>query len=342
MKNRIKILFLILTLSSQLASALELDADLPSNDQNQILSSKVIVPFDYKGQPYPEMFLKDREKSEKRVWEWSLPFYAQQVIDKGFSLPRPYGLSLVFTHLNQAVRLHELELAFRPDQPLKPIKIVDLSGANADNVTWQAKIDSWIYPFLNAFALLGVVKGTGVVPIAVDAGAALESIAPGYCATHPDQCDKVITASAPIKFNGVNFGLGVIVAAGIQNFFFAMPVTYVITETNVSTENVYSFNMIPRFGYNILSSKSGKFGVYLGANYLDSHASLEGTYSLPLSTTDIGHDVPVRYRIKETPVDFWNAVAGVNWELNERWSLVVELGFGTNREMQTMNFGWRF
>lgn len=339
--RKIKIvLFIITILRVTLACAQTTDSTNPPEPPKY--QPVIDSSLDFKGKPYPEMFLSDRDSNYKKNWEWSLPFLAQKVIDKGFSLPRPYGFSLIYTHLNQGINLNELQVGFAPNKPMRDINIVDLSGAKVDNVTWQAKLDAWILPFLNVFALLGTVTGTGSVPIAIDAGQAFEDIAPGYCATHVNQCNKVITASAPINYNGVNYGIGILLATGFQNFFFAMPLTYVVTDTNVSTANSYSFNMIPRFGYNILTARTGKFGVYIGANYLDSYADLNGSYVLPLSTTDIGQDVTVRYHLRESPIDRWNAIAGTNWELNERWSLIFELGFGTHRDMQTMNFAWRF
>ena len=140
----------------------------------------------------------------------------------------------------------------------------------------------------------------------------------------------------------MNYGVGILLAAGFQDFFFAMPVTSVVTAVNVSPPNGTTLHMIQRVGYNIKTKHSGKFGVYLGANYLDSRMEMTGTYSLPMSSSPIGHDVDVRYSIHENPLDRWNGLAGVNWELSEFWSIVAELGFGTHRQMQTFNFSYRF
>lgn len=315
--------------------------DVPSSSDG---AQRVFDPntYDYRGKPYPELFLQSREQASQQKWDWALPFLAQRVIDKGFSLPHPYGLSLIYTHLNQGIKLDKLQVGFQPNEPLHDIHIVDLSGAVVDNVTWQAKLDAWILPFLNVFALLGTVKGTGSVPIAIDAGAVFDDIAPGYCATHAAACTKTITATAPINYTGVNYGAGILIATAFQNFFFAMPITYVETNVNVSSVNSVSINLIPRFGYNIITEKSGKFGVYIGANYLDSHEDLEDSVTLPLSTTDLGQDVQMKYHLRESPLDMWNAIVGTNWELNENWSFILELGFSQHRNMETLNFNWRF
>lgn len=298
--------------------------------------------YDYKGKPYPEINMKDRTSAEQKTWDWSLPFLAQKVIDKGFSLPRPYGLGIIYSHVNQDVNINHLQLGIPTGAPERDINFVDLSGANVDTVTWQAKLDAWILPFLNAFVLLGSAQGTGSVPVAINAGQVFEEIAPGYCSSHASACTQVIRATAPISYTGVNYGLGILVATGFQNFFFAMPVTYVLTNTDVSTENTKSLNLIPRLGYNFMSKKSGKVGVFAGLNYLDSYSTLKGNFALPLAATDIGHDVDVSYKIQESVIEKWIPLAGFNWEIDEFWTLAVELDFGHQRSMQTMNLNYRF
>lgn len=294
------------------------------------------------GKPYPEFRKKDKE--EHRVWEWSLPFLAQRVLDKGFNLPRPYGLSLIYTHINQGLYIGDLEVSFDPNKPLKNIDFVDLEGSVVDNSTWQVKADAWLLPFLNVFALLGTVEGTGNVPININAKAFFDDIDPSICAGGPvpQFCNGNISATAPIDYHGVNYGIGFLLAAAANNFFFAMPVTYVETDVNVSTSNSISLNIIPRVGYNIQTEKSGKFGLYVAANYLDSHVDLTGTYTLPMASSPIGRDVEVEYKLREHVLDKWNAVLGVNWELSEFWSADLELGFSENRDMQTFLFNYRF
>ncbi|MBO9666215.1 MAG: hypothetical protein J7501_05325 [Bdellovibrio sp.] len=291
-----------------------------------------------RGKPFPEYHA---DSPRKEVWEWSLPFLAQRVLDKGFHLPRPYGVSLIYTDLSQGVDLSDLQVSFDQSKPLKDINFVDLTGSTVQNSTWQLKFDAWVLPFLNVFGLIGTVEGTGSVNVGISAKEFFDDFNPAICAGMPSFCQGYITAKAPMKYNGVNYGVGFLIAGGAHNFFFAMPVTYVVTDTNVSTSNSYSLNLIPRFGYNYLTSRSGKFGFYLGANYLNSHADLTGSFVLPMASSPIGHDVTMSYSIREKNTDRWNGVGGVNWEISGLWSVVVELGYSENRNMQTINFIYR-
>jgi hypothetical protein len=299
-----------------------------------------------KGQPYPQFSKKDHEATDapKREWEWSLPYYAQRVIDKGFNLPRPYGVSLIYFHQNQGLEIGKLNVAFDDTAPLQPIDFVNLHDSKVTNTTWQLKADAWLLPFLDAYVIGGYVEGVGNVPISISAADMYNFFIPGFCSGgsgQPAACNNNISANAPINYNGYNYGLGILLATAYEDYFFAMPITYAITNVNVSTDDVIAINVTPRIGYNFTTATHGKVGVYAGANYLSADVYLSGTYSLPMSGTPIGHDVDVRYKIHESPTDKWNAVIGANWSMSDLWSLVIEIGHSAHRDSQTINLGYR-
>ncbi|WP_413586758.1 hypothetical protein [Bdellovibrio sp. HCB274] len=322
--KRLVLIFILLPLWAQGAEGVE---TLPGNAEQ------------LRGKPYPE-FHKDYPPNKEK-WEWSLPFLAQKATDRGIHLPRPYGVSLILTTLSQGVELSDLHVAFDPNKPLRDIDFVSLDGSTVQNSTWQLKADAWVLPFFNVFGLIGTVQGTGSVNVGISAKEFFDDFDPAICAGMPSFCQGYISAKAPMKYTGVNYGIGFLLAGGYHNFFFAMPVTYVVTDTNVSTSNSYSLNMIPRIGYNLQTPRSGKFGFYVGGNYLDSHADLTGTFSLPMASSPIGHDVNVQYSIHEHATDRWNGVVGTNWEISDLWSVVLELGYSENRTMQTIDFVYR-
>jgi hypothetical protein len=329
-----KNIFILVVITCSFANAQQENS--VSSEPGLIESSR-----DIKGKPYPEY---DDKNDNHRQWEWALPFLAQKVIDRGFNLPRPYGLSIVYTTIQQNVALSDLEVTFDPSKPLKDINFVDLSNSSSNNDTWQLKLDAWILPFLNMYALFGTVEGTGSVNVALNAKEFFDDVDTSICSGGiiPDFCNGYVSANAPMKYHGYNYGIGVLVATAYKDYFFAMPLSYVITDLNVSTSNQQTFNAIPRFGYNIQTAHSGKYGLYLGGNYLQSHADLTGTFVLPMASSPIGHDVNLQYKIHEHPQDIWNAIAGVNWEMSDRWSAVLEIGASDHRRMQTFIFNYRF
>ncbi|QLY24346.1 hypothetical protein [Bdellovibrio sp. KM01] len=310
--------------------------------EEQILSPRAHL----EGKPYPNFTHKENEsEAPHREWEWSLPIFAQRVIDKGFNLPRPYGLSLIYGQLSQGFNIENLKVAFDGSSDLTPVDFINFSNTQINNTTWQLKLDAWLFPFLNLFGILGYIHGDGSVPLNIAYKDIYNMVLPGNpcnVGSPPAFCQGYINAVAPINFHGYSLGIGIILAGGYKDWFFAMPATYVESDVNVSDTNPRAINITPRIGYNIKTESHGKFGVYLGLNYFNSDVTLSGTYTLPLSGTSIGRDVPVRYSLKETPLDNWNAVGGVNWELSEFWSIVMEIGHSQNRDTTTFNFAYRF
>lgn len=339
MLHRLVIFILLATTNLAMAAATD-DATAP------ILSPDIRT----QGKPYPEYSVPIAEQMEnasnptKPLWPWSLPFLAQRVIDKGFKLPRPYGINLIYYHQIQAIDVSDLQVGFTDSSPYNDINFIDFGGAQIQNTTWQAKIDAWVLPFLDVFAIVGTVQGDGQVPISIANKDLYDFFIPGLCSggSPPNFCNGYITGTAPAHYTGNNAGVGILLASGYKNFFFAMPISYVITDVNVSTTNITALNMTPRIGYNYSTTFSGKFGFYVGANYLDSRGTLTGSYILPMTGTQIGHDVTVRYQLREKPVDKWNTIFGMNWELSDLWSVVLEIGDSKNRTSETVNFGYRF
>jgi hypothetical protein len=300
---------------------------------------------DILGKPFPELNKEYKEEAQKKIWDHALPFLAQNVIDKGFTLPLPYGASLIYFHQNQGLSIDSLAVAFSDTAPMRDVGFIDFSGTKVDNTSWQGKFDAWILPFLNAFVTIGSIKGTGTVPISIAKSDLYNFFTPGLCPSGggPGFCNGYISAVAPIDYNGYSYGVGLLVATAYEDWFFAAPFTYVITNINVSDDDIKAMSFIPRIGYNLRTPRSGKFGFYVGANYLDTKINLTGTYSLPLATDpNIGQDVNVHYDLSQHPLDKWNTLVGINWELNDMWSLIVEAGFAPDKENQTMNFNYRF
>ncbi|WP_413288188.1 hypothetical protein [Bdellovibrio sp. HCB337] len=289
------------------------------------------------------LLLVSISQARAEEWPWKLPFLAQKAVDTDHTLPRPYGLSWVYYYQDQAINVEDLQVAFDPSEPLRDITFIDFGGARVQNHTLQLKLDAWVLPFFNVFGILGGATGKGTIPISIKYKDLFDFFVPGACAggSPPAFCEGYITAAAPADYNGYDFGVGFLLAAGYKDFFFAMPATYVVTDINVSTTNITAINVTPRLGYS-LSTEYGKLGLYLGANYLDARGVLTGTYLLPLSATAIGRDVSVQFKLRESPVALWNGIGGFNWEISPFWSITSELSLNKDRQSITFVFANRF
>jgi hypothetical protein len=56
----------------------------------------------------------------------------------------------------------------------------------------------------------------------------------------------------------------------------------------------------------------------------------------------VGDQTEVSFIIRQRNKDQWNYLIGFNWELNRRWSIMAEAGFGGSRENVIFGANYRF
>jgi len=269
---------------------------------------------------------------EPRVWEHSLPFFAQDVIDMGFDLPLPYGIGITAVTLRQDLLLDDLEVGFNGGGT-RPIKAVTFDNAEAKTTTVQIKVDAWLFPFMNVYAVLGSIDGKAPMELTIDGDEALDAngIDCSKPILNPPLCilqGKSLTVPVEAAYHGTNVGIGTVLAGGWGDYFVVLPITYIVADLNIADSRIDTLNVSPRVGKMFDLHDKGKLSVYIGATYLDVDLVIAG--SLPISTP--GGGATIDYKIHQTNKDKWNAVVGENWDINKYWSWTFEVGFAGSRE----------
>ena len=282
-----------------------------------------------------------REESERRWWDHKMPFMAQKVIDMGYDLPLPYGLRGSYVNVEQDQQLDNLYVGIS-DSGLTPIPFVEFENAQSVNDTYQAIFDTWLFPFMNVFAILGKIDGHAPLDVMVDGNGWLEAL--GIDCSRPGNLipcgllqDREFVLPVDAKFRGNNYGIGVTFAGGWNGFFFTLPITYVYADMDDSDTDGASFQASPRVGYVINLENNGNLSLYLGGSYLDVDLTVSGTVTVP------GTDFPIDYKLDQKNKDEWAAIVGANWDINKHWSVQAEYnGFVGSRETWMGSLTWRF
>ncbi len=84
-------------------------------------------------------------------------------------------------------------------------------------------------------------------------------------------------------------------------------------------------------GYNQRYGAESVLTWYVGGTYSISDMSITGSFVFDTSNTVIGKPTTLSYSIHVEPENPWNYLAGVNWAINRKWSIIVEGGFGSSR-----------
>ena len=273
-----------------------------------------------------------------RQWDRALPFMAQKVIDKGYDLPMPYGIGVTYANVDQEQLLDKLEIGFGGSEKV-PVELVSFSDASSKSESGTLKLDTWLFPFMKVFALLGKVDGKAPLTVNVpwhdflDCGAPTPPPSNPLCSVLPVQSDLHIEAN----FNGNTYGAGTVLAGGWSNYFVTIPltITYADMEGNDTEGLIYTAS--PRFGYVFQMGNAGVLAPYIGASYLVSDLTVTGTEIIP------GTNIAVDYKIEQSNKDTWAGVIGANYDISKRWSIQAEYnGFTGSRDSFIASVGYRF
>ncbi|QFU77576.1 hypothetical protein EY643_18915 [Halioglobus maricola] len=284
-----------------------------------------------------------KKTGEPAIWEHPLPFFAQDVIDLGFELPKPFGLAVIPNRIVQELSLSDLSIRFN-DQPWEDIDFVTFDTPEASNNNVQLKFDAWVFPFMNLYAVYGKMRGEGDIPIEVEGRGLLEYIGincDGILA--PAACQRTIRGTAEPDYDGESFSLGMNLAMGWERFFVTLPLTYTWSDVNIFPEKVETIFISPRFGVTGDVEEMGTLAVFIGASYLKADVDVTG--SLEFDTSGIpglGDQTTLDFEITQKTADRWNYLLGFNWDITRSWSVMGEIGAGGSRQNFLASVTWRF
>jgi hypothetical protein len=229
-----------------------------------------------------------------------------EALARGVNLPNPFGIGLSLYTQDQNYSIDKLVLG---------VQAIDSAVAKklrVKNTTKTAHVtaDYWVFPFLDVYALLGQVQGSTRVNLSqVNIGVPLQDLT--------------------VKYRGLLYGAGAVLAYGGKHVFGTLDVSYNNTSLDVSTSSVSAWLATPRVGYNF-----GTASVWLGDRYEDTQERHQGVYDVP----GLG---PVPYDVTLGGKDKWSYLAGLSNAFTPHWVLTVEGGFGP-RSSGLVHVDYRF
>jgi len=239
------------------------------------------------------------------------PLFMQHLLgDREFF--EPWGIGLDFYTMEQDYSIQSLQFV------LPGVDISDPTRIKVRNELqhYDLKLDAWITPFLNVFALVGHVDAD----------------------TYVDFSDVPITGlpislgTLPVSYDGTVYGLGLNFLYGSDRWFAALNNTWIDTSLNGNFDSsVQTFTSQPRIGL-ILN----KWTVWAGGMYLDTEETHRGTITLPVPGIP-----PVPFSVELGAMEHWNYAVGIGHVFSPKAHITLEIGFG-ERDHTLFNFTYRF
>lgn len=255
-------------------------------------------------------------------YDRTFPIWAQEAIDLGHELPKPYGFSIGYMKMDQPLIVDSV--SFSGFGIADDLIYIDGSEAHQDSETLTLRGDFWLLPFLNFYGIFGYTQGSSIANVQLNLG------------------NKPIGDSFDfaLNFKGFTYGVGGTIAGGIGNWFGLLDVNYTNTNLDILDGEISSIVVSPRLGYR-WKFRGHDTQLWVGSMY----QNVEQTFSGYL--TNIGIELPDflpqggKFRVEQHLEDKWNGLIGAQMALTPHIDLLMEAGIGTRRSGM-ISLGYRF
>jgi hypothetical protein len=273
--------------------------------------------------PIPYESGKDNPPSCEDSWSNFLPILGKAACERGYVLPRPFGVSLGYMHQDQPFDVGDV---FINGIDVKTTNIAVVDEVQNEETTYTLRFDAWLLPFWNVYGILGRTDGEAIGPLKVS----IEPIFPILCGIPGNQCS--IDTIFQLKYKADVVGYGTTVAGGYKDFFGMIDYNRTTADLDISSTDAKATVISARIGWN------GKLGGFTGVLWVGAmHQDIAQTLDLQVDIGEALLDVSIDQSVHE-PLNY---IIGGQWDINRSFSILAEFGMGT-RKSQMLNFTFRF
>lgn len=257
-----------------------------------------------------------------------LPFFGEEIRKRGYALPDPYGIAYDHMNMRQNIKVDSIDFAGLKlfGFPIPPqIFKIDVGHTRERSLTDTARLDTWLFPFLNVYAIVGHTKGSSNSNVSVDAPI----------------IGKMSNIDFILKFKGTTYGAGTTLAYGYHNWFGTLDFNYTRTNFDILDGSTTAYTFTPRIGYRFTVPGSAKYSIpvshaslWVGSMYQDVSQDFSGNLSnlnMPANLVNlvnfVNQDKEARFRVKQHLQSPWNVLVGGQYELTRNFNVITEVGF---------------
>ena len=201
-------------------------------------------------------------------YPYMLPIFGQKVINNGFSLPLPVGMSVQYLWQQSQVVINNLQVGFNDGPKYNMDQIIRFDEASTTSNGINIRPDFWILPFLNVYAIFARSKMS-------------TSVNCGLWVPDSTEWRKAVDFSSKVSFNATTVGFGLTPTFGIGGFFVAIDMNFSWTDIEQLDKPAYVFVVGPRIGKNFRFGNQESLAIWAGGFRVQLDNGTSG--SLPLS-----------------------------------------------------------
>lgn len=304
------------------------------------------------------------DSSKISIYPYVFPIMGQKVQNLGFNLPKPHGVMLNTIFGRQNLELNNLQVGFNDSPLINLDSIISFDQVEVLATTVNMRIDTWVLPFLDLYAIGGYNY----------ANTSIKIIEPFIIETNPTT-------------NGAYLGLGATLAGGTGPMFWSFdgnhvwtfsdklqkPATlvtlgaragpiwrfknkpeqnfvlwtgFLYSKLNSETVGIISFtDVFPDAGSGVDDLQGRLDEWYEGLKDWEQVA-YEGIYNRVSQglddVSDIVDDATIRYEMEKSIVRPVNLIIGAQWQISPEWQLRGEAQIFGDRYIGLLSINYRF
>lgn len=291
----------------------------------------------------PDFVLTQAERdSILGTYDNLFPIWGRKAIERGFDLPKPLGVNILYAWMDQGIDITNLGLSTN-DNPVQAVDFIGF-GKNTSTVsTVSGRVDLWLFPFLSVYGFGGKVWANTTVELA-----------------------EPVAFVSSVDQTGRTLGLGMTGAFGIKRNFLSVDGNWSWNKLEKLDDAVNGRLLSLRFGRTLKVGGNKRAAFWIGTMNqkfgTETLGAIKLADALPPGTVDqirdqlenvdesewyqdLGPvqkamvdqivdrllngnaaDLTINYRLDKAPSTPWNMLLGANIDLNKRWTLRTEAG----------------
>jgi len=278
------------------------------------------------------------------------------------STPLPFGVSLGSVQIDQALSIDYLGIGHQgQSKQAIPSDLLKMHASNTEQHTETTllKLDYWLKPYLNLYALAGQTQVTSVATVSIDSAPSAYAVgSPNWIIARNVHAQYTSGQLQNITFtrngNGTTKGIGFTLCQGLGQWFALLDTHYTRTDFDVMQGSISVWSFSPRIGHRFVLSGEReanrppfRLNLWVGTRYQDLQQNFQGSLSnvrIPSNLTTLATllaktngQITVKQHLKSP----WNALLGGQLEFARQFNLKAETSL-TNQKSVSCAAEYRF
>ncbi|POY39024.1 hypothetical protein C3K47_00555 [Solitalea longa] len=300
---------------------------------------------------------------KKTKYPYVFPALGQKARKQGIDVILPHGIMANGVYTKQNLKLNDLQVAFNDGAPISLDSIAKFDYITGEGYITNFRFDTYVFPFLNLYALAGTLTGHTTVSLA-------------------EPIKFTTTTSNP----GQYYGLGVMLAGGFGSFWVTSDFNFAWTDLELLDHPVKTRLIGLRVGkafkmpdhpqqnfalwvatqnQKVFNETSGKISAQdlgiTGGKINDMQDQLdtwyqnlpppkqqlyEGLYNrLNNGLADLESNLTngsITYQFNKSLLTPWHVSLGGQWQINKHWQIRGEAGGAYKKQQYMLSVNYRF